>query len=75
LEEPCIALSEAKPVDIPEIIPELLIRIRMIWDKCEYYQNKERICNLLKRVSNEIIKRCIASINVNDLFDGDVENC
>lgn len=47
----------------------------MIWDRCTYYQNKERICNLLKRVSNEIIKRSIANINVNDMFEGDVENC
>ena len=37
LTEPCQRLSEANPVEIPEIIPDLLIRIRMIWDKCPYY--------------------------------------
>jgi dynein heavy chain, axonemal len=47
----------------------------MIWDKCRYFQNNDRICTLLKKISNEIIKRCIASINVKDMFEGDVEKC
>ena len=75
LKEPCIILSKAIPEQIPEIIPDLLIRIRMIWDKCVYYQNFERICSLLKKISNEIIRRCINNIDVNDMFEGDVEQC
>ena len=75
LKEPCQLLSHAKPEDIPLIIPDLLIRIRIIWDKCVYYQNFERICSLLKKISNEIIRRCISNIDVNDMFEGDVEHC
>ena len=70
-----MALNKATPKEIPKIIPDLLVRVRMIWDRCEYYQNNEKICNLLKKISNEIIKRCISNINVKDMFDGDVELC
>lgn len=47
----------------------------MIWDKCKYYQNNDIICTLLKKISNEIIKRCITYISVKDMFEGDVEKC
>jgi dynein heavy chain len=47
----------------------------MIWDKCVFYQNNDKICSLLKKISNEIIRRCRENINVNDMFEGDVERC
>ena len=75
LKDTCIALNKASPNEIPKILPDLLVRVRMIWDKCTYYQNNDYICTLLKKISNEIIKRCIASINVRDMFEGDVEKC
>jgi len=75
LKDTCIQLSEATPQEIPNILPKLLVRIRMTWDKCEYYQNNDRICGLLIKISNEIIRRCRGSINVNDMFEGDVEKC
>ena len=90
LQAPCQELTTATPKTIPDIIPrkptsfllfqlltclELLIRVRMIFEKCEYYKSQDRICGLLKKISNEIIQRCIASIDVNDMFEGDVELC
>lgn len=54
---------------------DLLNRVRMIWEKSKYYKTPERISGLLHKISNEIIKRCKETINVNDMLDGNVEKC
>lgn len=47
----------------------------MIWEKSKYYYKDSRIAGLLHQISNEIIKRCKAKIDVKDMLDGDVEKC
>jgi dynein heavy chain len=47
----------------------------MISEKSEFYNSNERISGLLHKISNEIIKRCKATINIYDMLDGDVEKC
>lgn len=37
-----------------------------------YYNTKERLTELLRKVSNEIISRCCAKISLDDVFKGDV---
>jgi len=32
IQSSCQALSNSDPSDIPEILPELLMKVRMIWD-------------------------------------------
>jgi hypothetical protein len=44
------------------------------WTGQEYKSN-ERISGLLYKISNQIIQRCKAKINVDDMLDGDVEKC
>lgn len=51
------------------------MRVRMIWEHSKYYKSNERISGLLHKISNEIIQRCKAKINVSDMLDGDVEKC
>lgn len=51
------------------------MRVRMIWEHSKYYKSNERISGLLQKISNEIIQRCKAKINVSDMLDGDVEKC
>jgi len=75
LYEPCRALEDSLPKDIPTVIPALLNRIRMIWEYSKYYKSPERISGLLHQISNEIIKRCKGIINISDMLDGDVEKC
>ena len=75
LSEPCKLLQESDPKDIPQLLPDLLNRVRMIWEKSKYYYKDSRIAGLLHQISNEIIKRCKAKINVKDMLDGDVEKC
>jgi dynein heavy chain len=71
LEEPCTSLAEAEPRDIPGQLPGILSRVRVISNASTYY-GKERLTALLRKVSNEIIRRCQAKISLEDVFDGDV---
>lgn len=54
-------------------MPDLLNRVRMIWEKSKYYNTNEKIAGLLHKISNEIIKRCKETISIFDMLDGDVE--
>lgn len=49
--------------------------MRILWERCVYYQNEEKITNLFRKISNEIIIRCSVSINLEDLFGQNVKNC
>ena len=72
LETPCQALVKATPAAIAPILPKLLHYIRMIWNISRFYNTPERITSLLRKVSNEIINRCCAEINIADILDGNV---
>lgn len=65
----------AEPKQIPDLLPETLKRIRMIWQHSKYYNSSERVSGLLYKISNQVIQRCKAKINIDDMLDGDVENC
>ena len=73
LTEPCEQLAAAAPKDIPAILPGLLNRIRVIGTVSRKYTSPERLTGLLRKVSNEIINRCRASISISEIFDGDVK--
>lgn len=73
LEEPCQRLAEAAPPEIPAILPLLLNYVRMIWAISTHYQKEDRISGLLRKTSNEIIRRCQATIELDDIFNGKVE--
>ena len=51
LKDPCHELAEAKPIEIPALITKILNRIRIIWVNSEYYNTKERLAGILKKVS------------------------
>jgi dynein heavy chain len=70
---PCNKLSVAEPKQIPPILPHLLSCIRLIWSRSKFYNTKERLTSLLRKVSNDIIQRCRAKISLEDIFHGDVE--
>jgi dynein heavy chain len=75
LAEPCRKIEGAKPKDIPGILPEVLNNVRIIWELSGHYNTPERMKGLLTKISNQIIKRCRARINKDDMLDGDVEKC
>lgn len=74
LQEPCKILANAKPSEIPKIIPEILQMISMIWRMSKSYYSSDRITSLLRKVSNEIIFRCCETISLNDIFEGNVHS-
>lgn len=55
LKDPCYELSEAKPKDIPGMLPKILNMIRMIWVNSEFYKTRERLTGILKKVKNSLI--------------------
>lgn len=73
IREPCEALSKADPKQILTILPSLLAAIRMIWTLSRFYNTVDRLTGLLRKISNEIINRCCAKVDLREIFDGDVE--
>lgn len=72
LDLPLQTLSKAAPSEIPPILPHMLNCIRMVWNISRFYNTPERLTGLLRKVSNEIIGRCCAVINLDDIFGGDI---
>ena len=72
LTAPCSLLAEAEPSAIPAILPKILNVVRLIWRYSQFYSTPDRLAGLLRKVSNEIINRCRASISVAEILDGDV---
>ncbi|CAL1538804.1 unnamed protein product [Lymnaea stagnalis] len=70
LKDPCYELADAKPKDIPKLLPKILNLIRMIWVNSDFYKTRERLTGILKKMSNEIIRRCSSEINLDNIFDG-----
>eukprot|EP00392_Amoebophrya_sp_AT5.2_P008786 g8814.t1 len=68
LKEPATTLGTLTPVEIPKLLPELLNIVRMIWTVSTSYNTPDRISNLLRTVSNEIIRRCQHSVDVDKIF-------
>ncbi len=52
---------------------QILNLIRMIWTLSPYYNSSERISGLLRKVSNQIIIQCTKKIDLNEIWEGDVE--
>lgn len=51
LKDPCHELADAKPKDIPKMLPKILNIIRMIWVNSDFYKTRERLTGILKKVS------------------------
>ncbi|KAI9141400.1 dynein heavy chain and region D6 of dynein motor-domain-containing protein [Paraphysoderma sedebokerense] len=73
LSTPCQQLAEADLKVVPTILPTLLYYIRFIWAHSRFYNTKERLTNLLRKVSSEIMKRCCSKISLDEIFNGNVQ--
>jgi hypothetical protein len=57
-------------------LPEVLNKVRMIWELSSFYHSEERMKGLLVKISNQIIERCKDKIKVNGKIDfSQVEKC
>jgi hypothetical protein len=75
LQPSCEKLAAAEPKDVPAVLPDVLMHIRVVWTISQYYNSIERLTGLLRKVSNQIIVQCRKRISLEDIFDGDVEAC
>ena len=73
--EPCKVLEQTRPQDIAKIIPDLLNRVKGIWKNSSFYNTSERITGLFRKISNEIINRCISIIDKQDMLGNEVNKC
>lgn len=64
--------TQAKIREIPALLPDVLNAVRMIWSISRHYNTKERIVGLLRKVSNSIISRCTAQIEIEKIWSGEV---
>jgi len=69
LKDPCEVLSGLTPVEIPPQLPHLLNIVRLIWSISTHYNTADRISNLLRTISNEIIRRCQQSIDLEKILN------
>ncbi|KAI9224867.1 dynein heavy chain and region D6 of dynein motor-domain-containing protein [Blastocladiella britannica] len=67
----CQELAKSEPRGVASILPRVLMTIRLIWANSRFYNSKERITSLLRKISNEIIRRCSAKISLDAIFHGD----
>lgn len=75
IREQCTLLRTIEPEKLVTILPDLLNRIRLIWSFSAFYNNNDAVCGILRKISNEIIKRFRGHIQIPDVWDGDVEFC
>ena len=59
LKAPCADLADAKPADIPNMLPKILNLIRMIWVNSEFYKTRERLTGLLRKVIHWLSLQCV----------------
>jgi len=71
----CTALRQIEPDNISTILPDLLNRIRLIWSLSSYYNDSEHVSGILRKISNEIIRRFRGYIDMQEILNGDVEFC
>ncbi|XP_077169770.1 dynein axonemal heavy chain 2 isoform X1 [Paroedura picta] len=70
LKDPFRELSTLRPKDIPQKLPYLISLVRIVWVNSPYYNSRERITALFRKMSNKIIQMCCKDISLDRLFEG-----
>ena len=68
---PCEALAKAKATDVAGLVPGISHRVRLVWNAAEKY-DQDRVFGLLRKISNEVMRRCARDVSVLDILDGNV---
>ncbi|KAF6093343.1 dynein axonemal heavy chain 2 [Phyllostomus discolor] len=74
LKEPYQELAFMPPKDISSKLPKLISLIRIIWVNSPYYNTRERLTSLFRKMSNEIIRLCCHAISLDRIFEGYVNS-
>ncbi|XP_053319883.1 dynein axonemal heavy chain 2 [Spea bombifrons] len=70
LKAPFEELTSLSLKDIPSKFPHLLSLIRIIWVNSPFYNTRERLTSLFRKVSNELIRLCCRQVSLDQIFDG-----
>ncbi|KAK2862755.1 hypothetical protein Q5P01_002288 [Channa striata] len=70
LKEPCEALAQLKPSQFAPKLRQIVNLIRIIWVNSSYYNTRERITGLFRKMSSEIIHLCFKSFCLDLIFKG-----
>ncbi|XP_035375794.1 dynein heavy chain 2, axonemal [Electrophorus electricus] len=70
LKEPCEELAQLKPPQVTPKLAHILNLIRIIWVNSVYYNTRERLTSLFRKMSNEIIRLCCREISLDRIFQG-----
>ena len=73
IRQQCTDLRTVEAVKVVQILPDLMNRVRLIWSYSSFYNDNDRVCSILRKISNEIIRRFRAHVPVSEILDGDVE--
>ena len=73
IRQQCTDLRTVDAVKVVRILPDLMNRVRLIWSFSSFYNDNDRVCSILRKISNEIIIRFRAHVPVSEILDGDVE--
>ena len=69
---PCAALETGELAGLGAKLPDVVDTLRFVWLHCPTYGGSERITGLFRTVSVTVIARCVAAIDLDDLFTGDL---
>lgn len=50
LKDPCHELADAKPAEISRLLPRIINIIRVIWTNSEYYNTRDRLTAMFRKV-------------------------
>lgn len=56
LKDPCHELADAKPAEISRLLPRIINIIRVIWTNSEYYNTRDRLTAMFRKVNNMRLK-------------------
>ena len=68
---PCEALAKARATEVAGLVPGISHRVRLVWNAAENY-DQERVFGLLRKISDEVTRRCAKDVSVRDIMDGNV---
>lgn len=74
LTEPLTQLTNSSVEEIPGQLQNILWLVRVIWLNSPYYNTRERLNSLLRKISNEIVRRCIQEVDIDLVFSGHIDS-
>jgi len=73
LQGPCEQLANLDAAEISSIMLKFLNCIRLIHVHSANFNTNEKVSDLIRRVSSEIIRQCTFHISLHEIFHGDLE--